>query len=222
MTDPTVIPLTGYPRLTDEQMHGRAEAFAERMRHRRSVRQFSSEPVAREVLEQCIRAAGSAPSGANRQPWHFVVVSDADVKRQIRLAAEQRERRFYEKQAPEEWLDALAPLGTNWSKPFLEAAPYLIVVFLEPYGLGPNGEKTKNYYVRESVGLATGVLLAALHEAGLASLTYTPPEMRFLRELLGRGENERPFLVVVTGRPAEDATVPDIRRKGLGEIATCV
>lgn len=220
MTGPASIPLSPYPRRSDDEMLARSRAFAERVARRRSVRQFSPQPVPRRVVEQCLRAAGSAPSGANRQPWHFVVVTDLEVKRQIRAAAEQRERRFYEQQAPDEWLDALTPLGTNWAKPMLETAPVLIVVFQETYGLAADGGKIKNYYVRESVGLATGVLLTALHDAGLASLTYTPPEMTFLRELLGRGENERPVMIVVTGHPAAEATVPDIQRKALEEIAT--
>jgi nitroreductase len=183
---------------------------------------FSSRPIAPGVLEDCLRAAGTAPSGANQQPWRFVVVRNADAKRRIREAAEAEEREFYGRRAPAAWLAALAPLGTDEHKPFLETAPALIAIFGERWGTDERGERTKHYYVDESVGIATGMLLAALHEAGLATLTHTPSPMRFLNEILDRPENERPFLLLVVGYPAKDAVVPDITRKSLDEIATFV
>jgi nitroreductase len=189
------------------------------MRRRRSVRQFSARPVPREVIEHCLRAAGTAPSGANMQPWSFVAVSDPAVKRRIREKAEEQERALYEHRASDEWLDALAPLGTDAHKPFLEQASYLIVIFAQRYGLAPDGSKVKHYYVTESVGIATGILLTAIHHAGLAALTYTPSPMQFLSEILDRPSNERPFLVLAVGYPADDAQVPDICKKTLDEIA---
>jgi len=203
-------------------MTRRANAFREEMQHRRSVRDFSDQPVPREVIEECLLTAGSAPSGANMQPWHFVAVIDPDVKRQIREAAEREEYAFYHGLAGDEWLTDLSHLGTHVQKPFLEQAPYLIVVFAQPYGLVADGDKKKHYYVRESVGIATGMLVVALHHAGLAALTYTPTRMGFLRDLLGRPVNERPFIVVVTGYPADGVKVPDLQKKGLSEIATFV
>ena len=176
----------------------------------------------REIIEDCLRAAGTAPSGANRQPWHFVLVSDPGVKRRIRQAAEEAERELYQKRAPKELLEALAPLGTGPDKPFLEIAPYLIVVFVQRHGLAPDGSEVKHYYPVESVGIATGILIAALHNAGLASLPYTPSAMGFLNEVLHRPSHERPLLILVTGYAAPDATVPDIRRKPLPEIATFI
>lgn len=170
------------------------------------------------MIEACLRAAASAPSGANRQPWHFVVVTQPEVKRRIRKAAEAEERAFYSGRAPDDWLDALAPLGTNADKPFLEIAPYLIVVFAEAYGLRPDGTKVKHYYVQESVGIATGFLIVALHHAGLATLTHTPSPMTFLSEVLGRPANERAFLILVTGYAADEAMVPAIDRKPLDEV----
>jgi iodotyrosine deiodinase len=192
------------------------------MQRRRTVREFSERAVPREVIEECVRAAGTAPNGANLQPWHFVVVSDAAAKHKIRVAAEKEERDFYHHKAPQEWLDALAPLGTNEDKPFLDTAPYLIVIFAQSYGVLPDGRKVKNYYVQESVGIATGLLIAAVHHAGLVALTHTPNPMGFLNELLGRPAQERPFLILVVGYPADDATVPDIAKKLLEEIATFV
>jgi nitroreductase len=186
------------------------------------VRDFSAEPVPREIVEIAIRAAGAAPNGANMQPWHFAVVSDPAVKRQIRGAAEEEERAFYNERAPEEWLEALAPLGTDWRKPFLETAPYLIAIFAQRYGLTEAGRKVKNYYVQESVGIATGFLIAALHHAGLATLTHTPSPMDFLGQILGRPANEKPFLLLVVGYPAPDAQVPAITKKPLEEIASFV
>lgn len=201
-------------------MVSRARAFQELMQTRRTVRHFSNEPVDREIIEQCLLVGGSAPSGANLQPWHFVVVSDPSIKKQIRDAAEAEEREFYASRAPQEWLDALAPLGTDADKPFLETAPYLIAIFSQSYGVLPDGRKVKNYYVQESVGIATGMLITAVHQAGLVSLTHTPSPMGFLNKILGRPSNEKPFLLLVVGHPAANAQVPDVTRKRLGEIAS--
>lgn len=205
---------------TDAESAARARASYARLRTRRTVRAYSERPIPTGVLEDCLRAAGTAPSGANLQPWRFVVVQDAETKRRIREAAEVEEREFYAHRAPPEWLQALAPLGTDENKPFLEKAPALIAIFGERWGTGVKGERLKRYYVDESVGIATGLLIASLHEAGLATLTHTPSPMRFLNDLLGRPENERPFLLLVVGYPASDAVVPDIQRKPLDEIAT--
>jgi nitroreductase len=221
MTEPRFIPLE-FAEFPPEEMARRAEAFYAEIRRRRTVRDFSDRPVARQVIEACLRAAGTAPNGANMQPWHFVVVSDPVVKRRIRLAAEEEEQAFYGGRAPQAWLEALAPLGTDWRKPFLETAPYLIAVMAQSYGLLPSGNKVKNYYVQESVGIAVGFLIAALHHAGLATLTHTPSPMGFLNEILGRPANERPYLLLVVGYPAADAQVPDIAKKPLDEIATFV
>jgi nitroreductase len=201
-------------------MKCRIRVFRDDMLRRRTVRQFSTRPVPREVIEACLQIAGSAPSGANLQPWHFVVISDLEVKRQIREAAEKEEYLFYHERAPEEWLEALAPLGTDEHKPYLEAAPYLIAVFARHYGLTPNGRKVKNYYVMESVGIATGMLIAAVHVAGLVSLTHTPNPMGFLNRILARPAQEKAFLLLVVGYPAEDAVVPEISKKPLKEIIT--
>ena len=190
------------------------------MARRRTVRDFSDRPVAREVIEQCLRTAGSAPNGANLQPWHFVAVSDPALKHEIRVAAEAEEREFYEHRAPNEWLEALAALGTDSHKPFLETAPWLIAIFSQPYRLLPDGRKLKHYYATESVGIATGFLVAAVHKAGLVSLTHTPSPMGFLNKLLGRPAHEKPFLLLVVGHPAEGAQVPDIERESLGEISS--
>lgn len=222
MSDPRFIPLPTRVSLPPEEMLRRAVAFRADFERRRSVRQFSSRPVPRPVLEECLRAAGSAPSGANQQPWHFVVVSDPELKRRIREAAEREESEFYRRRAPDEWLRALAPLGTDEHKPFLEIAPHLIVVFARSWTRGTDGRRVKHYYVRESVGIATGVLLTAIHTSGLAALTHTPSPMGFLNDILGRPSNERPFLVLVVGHPAPGAVVPDIRRRSLEEIATFV
>jgi len=222
MSQPTDIPLDTYRAYPLDEMRRRAAGFCAEMQRRRSVRQFSDRPVPRDVIEDCLRAAGSAPSGANMQPWTFCVVSDPEVKQRIREAAETQERAFYAQRASEEWLHALEPLGTNASKPFLETAPYLIVVMAQRHGLDPNGGKVQHYYVSQSVGIATGILVAALHHAGLGILTYTPSPMHFLSEILDRPSNERPFLLLVVGYPARDARVPDIRRKALSEIAVWV
>jgi nitroreductase len=200
-----------------------ARRFADQMQRRRTVRDFAPRPVPRALIEECLRAAGSAPSGANQQPWHFVAVSDPGVKRRIREAAESEERDFYEHRAPPEWLEVLRPLGTDSNKPFLEEAPWLIAVFIRRFERLPDGSKRKHYYTDESVGLATGLLLTAIHHAGLVSLTHTPSPMKFLNEILGRPKDiERPFLLLVVGYPAADAKVPDISRKPLAEIATFV
>lgn len=220
MTEARFVPHRDYVRLPEDEMRSRAHEFYELVRRRRTIRDYSSEPVPTDVIEDCILAAGTAPNGANRQPWHFVVVTDPLLKGKIRSAAEQEEREFYEHRAPPEWLEALAPLGTGPEKPFLETAPVLIAIFAESYELLPDGNKLKNYYVNESVGIATGILITALHNAGLATLTHTPSPMGFLNELLGRPQNERPFLLLVVGFPAEDATVPDIVKKPLDRIAT--
>jgi iodotyrosine deiodinase len=217
---PRFVPLPPAPRRSADEMTERASHFRDIVQRRRTVRHFSPEPVPREVIEHCVRAAGSAPSGANLQPWHFVVVTNPDLKRRIRVEAEAEEREFYNGRAPQEWLDALAPLGTDAEKPFLETAPYLIAIFAESYGLLPDGRKVKNYYVQESVGIATGILITALHHAGLVSLTHTPSPMGFLNGILDRPANERPFLLLVVGLPAEGAMVPDISKKSLDAIAT--
>jgi nitroreductase len=201
-------------------MRARAAAFYDDIRRRRSVRDFSDRPVPREVIEDALRAAGTAPNGANLQPWHFVVVQDAAIKQRIRAAAEEEERAFYGGRAPQQWLDALAPLGTDAQKPFLEIAPCLIAVFAQSHGVDAAGNVVKHYYVQESVGIAVGFLVAALHHAGLATLTHTPSPMGFLSQILERPDNERPFLLLVVGYPADDAQVPTIRKKDLTEIAT--
>ena len=220
MTHPTFVALPGYHEYPVDTMRRRAAEFYEDIRRRRTVREFSDRAVPRDVIEDCLRAAGTAPNGANMQPWHFVVVSDPAIKRHIRAAAEREEYEFYHHKAPRQWLDALAPLGTNEHKPFLETAPYLIVVFVQTYGVLPDGRKVKHYYAHESVGIATGMLITAVHHAGLASLTHTPSPMGFLNEMLGRPFHERPFLIVVVGYPAQTATVPVISKKPLDEIVT--
>jgi nitroreductase len=207
-----------FERLSETEQRARSRRFLEDMARRRSVRDFSDEAVPVELLENAIVTAGTAPSGAHQQPWTFVLVSDPTLKRQIREAAEEEERRSYEARMPDEWLAALEPLGTDWRKPYIEVVPYLIVVFEQAYGLRPDGTKVKHYYVRESVGIAVGLLLASLNEAGLATLTHTPSPMGFLRELLGRPENERPYVLVPVGYPAAGCTVPDLERKALDEI----
>lgn len=211
-----------YRRYPEADMRKRAREFQQEMSRRRTIRDFSDRPVPRSIIADCIAAAGSAPSGANMQPWCFVAVSEAGVKRKIRVAAEEEERHFYEHRASQQWLDALAPLGTDDSKPFLETAPWLLAVFEERWGVTPDGERRKHYYPTESVGIATGLLIAALHHAGLATLTHTPSPMKFMNHILGRPSNERPFLLLVTGYPADDVQVPDISRKPLDEIAVFV
>lgn len=205
-----------------DDMRARAAAFYDEIRRRRTVRDFVDRPIPHEVIADALRAAGTAPNGANMQPWHFVVVTDPSVKQQIRAAAEEEERAFYGGRAPQEWLNALAPLGTDAQKPFLEIAPCLIAVFAQSHGVDADGRPVKHYYVQESVGIATGFLIAALHHAGLATLTHTPSPMAFLSKILGRPENERPFLLLVVGYPAADAQVPAITKKELAEIATFI
>jgi iodotyrosine deiodinase len=202
-----------------ETARERSEAFLELMRRRRSVRQFSPEPVPPELIENAIRTAGTAPSGANQQPWTFVVVSDPDVKQRIRAAAEHEERLLYERRASQEYLDAIEPIGTDWSKPHITDAPYVIAVFEQPYGYDEDGGKRKHYYVRESVGIAVGFLLVSLHSAGLATLTHSPAPMGFLSEILGRPDNERALLLIPVGYPADGATVPELEKKSLADIA---
>jgi len=215
-------PLTSYSEYPIDEMKQRAVFFREEMQRRRTVRQFSDRPVPREVIEECLLTAGSAPNGANLQPWHFVVISNGRVKHEIRIAAEQEEKEFYNRRAPQEWLDALSVIGTDEHKPFLETAPYLIVVFGENHSFLPDGRRVKNYYVNESVGIATGFLIAAIHNAGLVSLTHTPSPMGFLNTILGISPDEKPFLILVVGYPAEDAQVPLIEKKSLEEIATFI
>ena len=215
-------PLDQYREYPVEEMRARLEEFYADLDRRRSVREFSDRPVPGDIIETALRAASTAPSGANLQPWHFVVVSGPETKRRIREAAESEEREFYEHRASEEWLAALEPLGTDERKPFLETAPYLIAVFLQKYGQLPDGRKVKHYYPTESTGLATGLLIAALHRAGLATLTHTPSPMKFLNEILGRPLSERPFLLLVVGYPADGVRVPDIQRKALEEFTSWV
>jgi len=214
---PRFVPLE-FERLPGDEQLARSRRFLASMRRRRTVREFAREPVPYELVENAIATAGTAPSGAHQQPWTFVVVSDPVVKRRIRAAAEAEERRSYESRMPDEWLEALRPLGTDWRKAHLEDAPYLVVVFEQAYGVRADGPRVKHYYVRESVGIAVGLLLASLHEAGLATLTHTPSPMGFLREILGRPENERPYVVVPVGYPAAGCTVPDLVRKPVEAI----
>ena len=222
MSDHPTTPLDQYREFPLEEMRARLEEFYTDMDRRRTVREFSERPVPRDIIETALKAANTAPSGANLQPWHFVVVSGPETKRKLREAAEVEEREFYTHRASEEWLAALEPLGTDDNKPFLETAPYLIAVFLQKYGELPDGRKVKHYYPAESTGLATGILIAALHRAGLVTLTHTPSPMKFLNEILGRPKSERPFLLLVVGYPADDARVPDIERKALEEFTSWV
>ena len=216
------IALPGYDEYPIEEMRKRLDDFYNDMNRRRTVREFSDRPVPRDIIENALRAAGTAPSGANLQPWHFVVVSGPEAKKKIRAAAEVEEREFYAHRASPEWLAALEPLGTDSDKPFLETAPYLIAVFLQKFGMLEDGRKVKHYYPTESTGIAAGILITALHRAGLVCLTHTPSPMKFLNEILGRPKSERPFLLLVTGYPADGAEVPDIDRKPLAEFASFV
>lgn len=207
-------------RLPADEMLRRARDFHREMDRRRSVRHYAPDPVPRELIELAIRTASTSPSGAHRQPWRFVAVDDPEIKREIRRTAEAEEKRNYEGgRFPEEWLEALEPLGTTWEKPYLETAPWLVVVFEELYGFDEAGEKRKNYYVKESVGIACGMFIAALHHMGLVTLTHTPTPMRFLSDVLGRPKNEKPYILFPVGYPAPEAQVPDIERKGLDEVA---
>lgn len=222
MTDYPFVPLSTYEEYPVEEMRRRLAEFYASVDRRRTVREFSDRPVPRDIIETALQAASTAPSGANLQPWHFSVVSGAETKKKIRVAAEVEEREFYEHRASAEWLEALAPLGTDSNKPFLETAPYLIAVFLQKFGQLPDGRKVKHYYPVESTGIASGILITALHMAGLVCLTHTPSPMKFLNEILGRPKSERPFLLLVTGYPADDAEVPDINRKALAEYASFI
>ena len=221
----TIYPSIALPPNRDvpiEEVRQQLTAFYEHMNRRRTVREFSSRSVPRDIIETALRAANTAPSGANLQPWHFVVISGPKTKKHIREAAEAEEREFYEHRATEEWLAALEPLGTNEHKPFLEEAPYLIAVFVQKYGVLPDGRKVKHYYPTESTGLAAGILITALHRAGLATLTHTPSPMKFLNKILERPKSERPFLLLVVGYAADDARVPDIERKPLEEFTSFI
>lgn len=220
MVQPHFIPHVDYCEYPLDEMAKRANDFYLYMRRRRTVRDFSNRPVPREIIETCIRTAGTSVSGANMQPWQFVVIGDAGIKHKIRQAAEKEEQEFYQNKAPQEWLDALAPLGTDARKPFIETAPWLIAIFQKRFGLLPDGRKVKHYYATESVGIATGLLITSIHNAGLVSLTHTPSPMGFLNTILERPRFERPFLLLVVGYPADNAMVPDITRKSLEEIAT--
>jgi nitroreductase len=202
------IPLTDRQDLSEEESRQRAQQYYDLIKRRHTVRDFSDKPVPRDIIETCLRAAGTAPSGANHQPWHFACVSDPAIKSKIREAAEIEEREFYGGKAGEEWLHHLEKIGTDANKPFLEAAPWLIAIFAERYGFDDKGERRKNYYMSESVGIATGFLINALHEAGLATLTHTPNPMKFLNEILGRPKNERPYILLVVGHPTENAQIP--------------
>jgi iodotyrosine deiodinase len=217
MRPPAALPLS-FERLSPEESRRRALAFFEAVRTRRSVRDFSPEPVSRELIELAVRAASTAPSGANKQPWRFVAVSNPALKAEIRAGAEAEERESYDHRMGAEWLAALAPLGTDWQKPFLELAPWLVVVFAEAWEETASGERRKNYYVKESVGIACGVFIAALHEMGLVTLTHTPSPMAFLNRILARPENEKPFILFPVGYPADGAVVPDIGRKSLEDV----
>ena len=212
--------LSTYIEYSTEEMKKRSADFLAEMKRRRTVRHFSGRPVPREIIENCLLAAGTAPNGANLQPWHFVVVSAPAIKHEIRVAAEKEEAEFYHRRAPREWLDALAPLGTDEHKPFLETAPYLIVIFGKNHSLLADGRRVKNYYVNESVGIATGILITALHHTGLVVLTHTPSPMGFLNRILHMDADTKPFLLLVVGFPAENAVVPLIQKKPLDEIAS--
>lgn len=216
------IPLPGYREYPVEEMRARLCEFYADVGRRRSVRDFADRPVPRDIIETALAAAGTAPSGANLQPWHFVAISGAATKRKIRAAAEAEEREFYAHRASPEWLAALEPLGTDSNKPFLENAPWLIAVFLQKYGTLPDGRKVKHYYPTESTGLATGILITALHHAGLVTLTHTPSPMGFLGRVLGRPRNERAYVLLPVGYPAPGAIVPDLGKKSLEEVRTLV
>ncbi|MGL5733317.1 MAG: nitroreductase family protein [Beijerinckiaceae bacterium] len=218
MSDQAMQPLA-FVEHTSAAMMQRAAEFRALMQRRRTVRDFSDRPVPRALIEHAVMTAAGAPSGANQQPWTFVCIGDAAVKSQIRAAAEEEEKAFYSGRAGTEWLEALAPLGTDWRKPFLETAPWLIAIFGQRYGIGPDGARIKHYYMPESVGIATGFLIAALHHAGLATLTHTPSPMGFLNRICGRPDHEKALILLVAGYPARDAHVPVISKKPLDEVA---
>ncbi len=215
-------PLTSYIEYSEDEMKKRAADFYANVKRRRTIREFSDRPVPQEIIEHCLLAAGTAPNGANKQPWHFVAVSDPEVKKKIRIAAEEEEHEFYNRRAPQDWLDDLKKFRTTENKPFLETAPYLIGIFAQSYGLDENANKDKHYYVKESVGIATGILITALHESGLATLTHTPSPMGFLNKVMGRPENEKAFLLLVVGYPEKGVEVPVITKKPLHKIATFI
>ena len=219
---PRLVPAPKIDRQSDDEILRRTKEFYETMQHRRTFRDFSDRPVPRKVIEHCIRAAGTVPSGANLQPWHFGAVSDPVVKQQIRIAAEKEEKEFYAQRAPKAWLEALAPLGTDSNKPFLEIAPWLIALFAQPFRILTDGNRSPTYYAIESVGIATGILVTAVHSCGLISLTHTPSPMGFLNWILGRPSYEKPFVLLVVGHPAENALVPDIGRKAVEKISSFV
>lgn len=215
-------PHTDYKEYPVQEMKERAKNFYNDLKRRRTVRDFSSKPVPKEIIEHCILAAGTAPNGANKQPWHFAVVESATIKKKLRDAAEDEEHEFYHRRAPQDWLDDLEQFDTDEHKPFLEDAPYLIGIFAESYALNEKGNKEKNYYVKESVGIATGMLITALHHAGLVTLTHTPSPMGFLNEVMNRPENEKPFLLLVVGYPADGVEVPDLEKKSIREISSFI
>ena len=221
MPDAVYQPLD-FETLPPEVMRRRAQDFRMLMARRRTVRDYSDRPVAREIIEEAVRTAALAPSGANQQPWTFVCISDAAVKERIRVAAEEEEKAFYGGRAGEEWLSALSHLGTGWQKPFLQTAPWLIAIFGRRYGVGEGGERIKHYYVPESVGIATGFLIAALHNAGLATLTHTPSPMGFLNVICGRPDSEKAYILMVAGYPADNCQVPQITKKALEEVAVWI
>jgi iodotyrosine deiodinase len=220
MTVPRLVPAPRINHRSDDEILRHAQEFYEAMQRRRTIRDFSNRPVPRAVIEYCVRAAGTAPSGANLQPWHFVAVSDPLIKRQIRIAAEKEEKEFYQHRAPKAWLEALTPLGTDSNKPFLEIAPWLIAVFAQPFRTLADGTRSPTYYAIESVGLATGILITAVHSCGLVSLTHTPSPMGFLNRILDRPSHEKPFVLLVVGHPAQNALVPDIERKPIEAISS--
>ena len=211
-----------FKKFTSKEMSLKSSQFLSEIKSRRTVRDFSDKDISLEIIFNCIRAAATSPSGANKQPWHFVVVKDREVKKQIRIAAEKEEKEFYTHRATKEWLQDLNQFGTDWKKPFLEIAPYLIVVFRKKYDINKSGSKKKNYYVNESVGIASGVLLTALHLSGLATLTHTPSPMGFLGDILGRPKNESAYLLIPTGFPSDSATIPNISKKAFTDVCTVV
>ena len=211
-----------FKKFTSKEMSLRSSRFLSEIKSRRTVRDFSDKDISLEIILNCIKAATASPSGANKQPWHFVVVKDGEVKKQIRIAAEKEEKEFYTHRATKEWLQDLNQFGTDWKKPFLEIAPYLIVVFRKKYDINKSGSKKKNYYVNESVGIASGVLLTALHLSGLATLTHTPSPMGFLGDVLGRPKNESAYLLIPTGFPSDSATIPNISKKAFNDVCTVV
>ncbi len=222
MSTSNFVPHKDYKEYPVEEMKQRAEDFYNDLSRRRTVRDFSSRPVPREIIEKCILAAGTAPNGANKQPWHFAVVESKEIKKKMREAAENEEHEFYNRRAPQDWLDDLEKFETNEHKPFLEKAPYLIGIFAESYAFDDEGNKEKNYYVKESVGIATGMLITALHNAGLATLTHTPSPMGFMNKVMNRPENEKAFLLLVVGYPVDEIKVPDIKKKPLNDIASFI